>query len=367
MSAVYNRVKSGHYYLVRSNGQEITSRSLFDAQFPGTDNSVPQSYYTAGGPGQETWLVWYQQVNKNNHTLDIWIAENIQPFERQLLTYTGYALVLVTLITAILIFLQQRTLHKSFQVFEALRSNLIKIRMQQTEKSGINPPQEIMPLIHEIESLVTQLKNRIERTRHAIGNLAHELKRPIQLLRIQLDEKHCDAKQPLEEIKAIVDRELRRAKISGSQNIAGDFDPAEEVASLIQVMGKIYPHIQVEIAATDSPGSVKLDRDDMLELIGNLLDNSCKYALHRVRVGYQVTNNVLVLTFEDDGPGLDHAQIEQIQQRGVRLDETKEGHGIGLSLVQDIVNSYCGRLSYSAAEAGGLKVEVQIPGAHAQI
>jgi len=363
MSTVYNRVKSGHYYRASVNNEVITSRSLFDNPFPLPDRQLALSdYYLTDGPGMERWLVWFQQVNKKGHSINIWVAEDIKPLQQQLLKYTGFAVILVLLVTALLILLQYHTLKKSFQVFEFLRQNLSSIRHKQIEKFGVDIPDEILPLVNEIELLVAQLRNRIKRTRHAIGNLAHELKRPIQLLTIQLEDRDEDEEllTPLKTIKQTIDRELRRAKISGSQSAGGDFNPAEELPVLIKIMSKIYPKIQVNLEPNQTVKSIQLDRDDMLELMGNLLDNACKFAQHSVQIELKIKPQQFSFIIADDGQGLNVEQIEKIKNRGVRLDETIEGHGLGLSICRDIVDSYNGEIQFSQSTLGGLKVTVQL-------
>jgi len=366
MSGVYDRVRSGHYYQVSVNDQNILSRSLFDTDLPSTGSDPGFSgHYLAQGTGAETRLVLVQQVHKNGQAIKIWIAEDIEPIQKQLRQYTAYALGLVLLVTIILIYLQQRTLARSFFIFEWLRQNLSSIRYREAEKSGMPIPREIAPLVSEIEKLVDHLRQRIERTRHAIGNLAHELKRPIQLLSMQQENQKSEALlEPLEEIKRILERELKRAKISGSPKTGGDFNIAEEMQFMIEVMRRIYPRIQVHFEHEDLTRALPLDRDDMLELIGNLLDNACKFAVHMVTLKFEMTEQKMTLIFEDDGKGLTTQQIEQIRQRGVRLDETIAGHGLGLGICNDIIDTYEGTMSFSESAPGGLRVSVEIPLSH---
>ncbi len=359
MSSVYDRVKSGHYYQVNINLQVINSRSLFDADLP-LPTSDPDyiGHYLAAGVGSKTLLLWIQQVHKNDQNIRIQIAEDIEPIRRQLLEYTILALALVIVVTALLIYLQQRTISRSFYIFEWLRQNLSSIRHRETRQSGLEIPNEIAPLVSEIEKLVDHLRQRIDRTRHAIGNLAHELKRPVQLLELQQEKEQLE---PLQDIKKIIDRELKRAKISGSTNAQGDFDIAGEMPFLISVLQKIYPHIQINLVIENQPVTRELDRDDMLELTGNLLDNACKFARARVQLKVVVNNRKLTLVIEDDGEGLDMSQVEDIQQRGIRLDETIEGHGLGLGICKDILDSYGGEATFSRSDLGGLNVCVDIP------
>lgn len=359
MSTVYSRVKSGHYYRINVDGQVIISRSLFDVEFPAIfDGSASADHYVKPGPGTETWLLWVQQVHKDDQDISIQIAEDIEPIRQQLLEYTILALVLVLLVTAILIYLQQRTIRRSFYIFEWLRQNLSSVRHRETQKTGLQMPNEIVPLVSEIEKLVDHLSQRIDRTRHAIGNLAHELKRPVQLLELQQENRQLE---PLADIKKIIERELKRAKISGSSNAQGNFKLAEEMPFLISVLQKIYPHIQIDLVIDNRPVTRELDRDDMLELTGNLLDNACKFAQHRVLLKVAGNDQKLTLIIEDDGKGLDLLQVEDIQQRGTRLDETVEGHGLGLGICKDILNSYGGEITFSKSDLGGLNVCVDIP------
>ena len=363
MSSVYDRVRSGHYYRVEVNDQVIESRSLFDAEFPPIEEgSGLRGDYLVQGPGEERWLVWFQQVRKDGQALTISIAEDIEPINHQLLLYMGYALVLVLLVTGMLIYLQQRTLYKSFYIFEWLRQNLSSIRHRKMDKSDLKIPREILPLVDEIEKLVDQLHKRIERTRHAIGNLSHELKRPIQLLSLQLESDDSDERlKPLEDIKKIVERELRRVRISGTPGSGAEFDLAAEIRLMIELMQKIYPRIQVQFQCPNPLPTIDLDRDDMLELIGNLLDNACKFAATKALLEIAASKQLLSLVFEDDGKGLEAAQMEQITRRGVRLDETVAGHGLGLGICSDILENYNATMSFSESRLGGLKVAVEIP------
>lgn len=363
MSTIYSRVKSGHYYRLTAGSQTITSRSLFDAEFPMSDGPLASpGHYLADGPGEEIWLIRYQQVNKNDQLVEIWIAENIAPVQQQLFRYTTYAIILILITMTMLIYLQRRTLEKSFYIFEVLRQNLASVRHKEMDKIGMKVPWEIMPLVNEIEVLVEQLRNRINRTRHAIGNLAHELKRPIQLLSLQQESgDNKEQSKPLLDIREILEREMKRAKISGSRSIGGTFNIDEELPFMIEILAKIYPLIHIGFDNSEKIPTLDLDRDDMLELIGNLLDNACKFASQKVRFQITATEQGIKLFFDDDGKGIEKDEMEKIKKRGVRLDETREGYGLGLGICWDIVNSYHGDLLFTASPMGGLQVCVEIP------
>jgi signal transduction histidine kinase len=363
MSAVYNRVRSGHYYTVAIDQQVIRSRSLFDADFPEVrEGHVAYTVYLANGPGDERWMIWHQAVEKNGQAIRIWIAEDIAPLRRQLLQYAALIFGMIVMVAALLFYLQQRTLRQAFEVFDWLRTNLMAIRQKEAERSGVSMPLEVAPLVTEIEKLVEHLSHRIVRTRNAMGNLAHELKRPLQLLSIQQEGgQDAENRNTLDEIRNILERELRRAKISGSSGVGGVFDLAEEIYYLINVLRKIYPDIGIEVEFDSPIEAAGLDRDDMLELIGNLLDNACKFARSRARLTVSSANGRLELAFEDDGPGLETTQLQQLNRRGQRLDESVAGHGLGLGICRDILDYYRGDLSFAKSSLGGLVVTVQVP------
>jgi len=363
MSTVYNRVRSGHYYYLAIGEQTIVSRSLFDAEFPGTaDAASSASDYVAAGPGDELWLVWRQTVTRDGQQIGIWTAEDIAPIRNRLLYQLLLIAALIAAVVALLVYLQQRTLRKAFGVFEWLRLNLATIRQRESENSGMALPREVAPLVAEIEKLVEQLRHRIVRTRHAMGNLAHELKRPLQLLSIQADNAQ-DAKQQatLDEMRNILERELRRARISGSPVLGGRFDVAAELAAMTDVLRKIYPAINIDSDIASDLGELELDRDDMLELTGNLFDNACKFARSRARLTLARVEDQLEMIFEDDGAGLQPEQIGQLNRRGVRLDETVAGHGLGLGICRDILGYYHGSLDFAGSELGGLRARARLP------
>jgi len=363
MSTVYRRVRSGHYYYVAIDQQVIISRSLFDADFPGvSDKHPPGSKYQVDGPGDERWMIWHQLVMKNGQAIRIWIAEDIAPFQNRLLQYAAVIGGLFVVVAMLLFYLQQRTLRQAFEVFDWLRMNLTAIRQMESKRSEVSMPLEVIPLVTEIEKLAEHLSHRIVRTRNAMGNLAHELKRPLQLLVIQQDNGQGeDVKNTLGEIRKLLERELRRARISGSSSAVGVFNVAKEMGYMIDVLRKIYPDIDIEIEIENKVETPGLDRDDMLELIGNLLDNSCKFARSRARLTVGSVDEWLELTFEDDGHGLEPGQLQQLNRRGQRLDEHVAGHGLGLGICRDILDYYRGCLTFSRSELGGLCVVVKIP------
>ncbi|MEZ5479394.1 MAG: ATP-binding protein [Thiolinea sp.] len=226
---------------------------------------------------------------------------------------------------------------------------------------------EIHPLIREFNHILALMQERLERSRHSLGNLAHALKGPLNLLRQSLEQETDTegirlARQQAEQVYQLMERELKRARLAGSSNTHQRFDPQQELPALLDVLNRIHGKaagfVRLELAADTG---VQGDREDMLELLGNLLDNAYKWADSRVLCQVRRVAGPLQIVISDDGPGCNTAQLEQMTGRGIRLDESRAGHGLGLSICKDIVRLYGGRMVFGRCPVlGGLRVEVSI-------
>jgi len=159
-------------------------------------------------------------------------------------------------------------------------------------------------------------------------------------------------------MQRLMDRVLKRARLAGSGPTAAKFDMHREIPALIQVLKNMYRKKNLTIRFTVPPsGLLSIDREDMLELAGNLLDNACKWAKSTINITLEY-NQSIRLIIEDDGPGVEDAAIETLMQRGTRLDESVSGHGLGLSIAKLIVEQYGGQLVLSRSKnLGGFCAE----------
>jgi signal transduction histidine kinase len=245
-------------------------------------------------------------------------------------------------------------------------------RVESGEASGLREdvPDEVRPLVREVNRLLMLLEQRLQRSRNAAGNLAHALKTPLTLLLHQVDGEALrdrpDARvalhQQAERIQDLMERELRRSRLAGAGAVGRQFHPRRDVPALLDALRRMHDRAGLRIEAADLPDvAVPLDDEDMIELLGNLLDNACKWAASTVRLGVTV-DGALRVRVEDDGPGLADADAGHLLERGTRLDETRAGHGLGLAIVRDIVALYGGQLALQrSADLGGLSVEARLP------
>ncbi|MDH5395547.1 MAG: ATP-binding protein, partial [Gammaproteobacteria bacterium] len=203
-----------------------------------------------------------------------------------------------------------------------------------------------------------------------LGDLAHALKKPLTVLR-QFERETVLKDNPdlqknlatqINSMQKIIDHVLKRARLAGESHAGILFNLKNDFPELIDVLKKMYhnKNIQFEIDV-DENVIVPAEREDMLELLGNLLDNACKWSERLIKISIY-DNQMLMIIVEDDGRGIEQERINELTQRGKRLDESIEGHGIGLSIVQDIVSQYHGNIVYQRSESlGGLQVAVSLP------
>lgn len=361
---LYRRTFSGHYYRVSVGEQVIESRSLWDLNLEQALFDQAILTHHEHGIDHQLWLSLKVGVIKQGRSIELWLAEDVQPLEHDRSLFSGLILLFLCIGFSVLWWLQGRGLRQSFKVFEQLRQQVKRLRQGDNSLIQLTPPQEVAPLSDEIGRLITQLSQRTERSRSALGNFSHELKRPLQQLHLQLDGlpdgQKMQMTETLAQIQYLLERELKRARIAG-RCLPGKAFQLEDLSPLLQVMQRIYPHLTFDLSQSgETVGeSIPIDRDDLLELLGNLLDNAAKFARKSVRLVIEKQAQQISFTVIDDGVGVDEEELSRLIERGVRLDESVQGHGLGLSICQSIMESYQGQLLFDAEKEAGLAVTAQ--------
>jgi len=214
------------------------------------------------------------------------------------------------------------------------------------------------------------MRRRLLRSRQALGNLAHALKTPLTLLTHQAGHESIRAQPDLQReitaqlqaINRLIERELKRARLSGAALPGQRFDFSAEIPPLVATLASLYREKRIDIA-TRLPDKAVLsaDREDMLELLGNLLDNACKWGKHKVLIEAECAPGNVAIRVHDDGPGCPKENLAWLAQRGARLDESAPGHGLGLAIALDIAADYGGRISFGRSGIlGGFLVIVDL-------
>ncbi len=223
-------------------------------------------------------------------------------------------------------------------------------------------PREIRQLSDNLNTLLQHERAQQSRYQHALADLAHSLKTPLAVLR-SLPERPALLDEQVQRMDHIVQYQLQRAATAGRSALAQPIPLRPSIERLLKTLNKVYREQprQVELALPEG-ARFRGDEGDLLELLGNLLDNAYKWSRTRIRIEAYCSDGQLHLTIEDDGPGIAAEQVAQVLHRGSRLDENTPGHGIGMAMVQDIVAAYGGQLHFERSALGGAAFRLQLPG-----
>ncbi|MCB1774295.1 MAG: sensor histidine kinase [Gammaproteobacteria bacterium] len=369
ISPIYRQPLSGHYFTVRfDSGTDLRSRSLWDEVLE-FDTLAPGEIVLSRqrGPGDQELLVRTAGYQRGEQRFTLVVAEDLAPLARQIRQFQWSAalLLLTALVGALLV--QRVVLRRAFGSLDTLRSEIHEVSAGTREHLETLGPREVRPLTSEINRLLLQLQQRLRRSRESLANLAHALKAPLARLLQDVDtlaidsQTHTRLQRDLRQISVLVDHELRRGRLAGN-SVGQYFVPARDIPELVAAMQQLYRDraLQIQVGTLAST-AVAIDRQDLVELLGNLLDNACKHARTRVQLDVDV-DTALQLRVADDGPGIPASELDSLPARGKRLDERAGGHGLGLSIVQDIVNDHRGALRLARCDVlGGLAVEVSLP------
>ncbi|MCC6596441.1 MAG: GHKL domain-containing protein, partial [Rhodanobacteraceae bacterium] len=338
-----------------------------EARFEGPlATSVGTLYVLAQG------VDWLTEGKSELH-LTIYVAEDSATLDQQRVAFRRTLLFWLGILGTALLLLLLLVLRWSLAPLRRVAIDLAEVERGAQERLGGAYPIELRGLTRSIDNFIEGERERVKRYRNTLSDLAHSLKTPLAVMRSQL-ESEADGKtlrwNVLEQVgrmDEIVAYQLSRAATSGHQTFATPLPIEPYAEEVVRSLEKVYAgkNILCEFEL-DAAARFHGDQGDLLELLGNLLENAFKWARRRVLLGTQVVAGEqragMTLWVEDDGPGIADDQVEHLLQRGVRGDERVQGHGIGLSIVQDIVKAYRGELQVSRSPLlGGARFSVTLP------
>ncbi|PMZ31291.1 ATP-binding protein, partial [Pseudomonas sp. FW306-02-H06B] len=344
LSPAYQRPFSGHYFHIDFADNHWRSRSLWDQELPLLDHPGLHSNLQLGPEGQQL-LVLRADYRRLGQSISISVAQDYTPVREsfQRMRQVGLGLGLTGLL--LILVLQRVTVRRALRPLENAREQIAQLQQGQRSQLDDQVPLELVPLVAQINHLLAHTEDSLKRSRNALGNLGHALKTPLAVLLSLASGEKLDAhpelrkilREQLAQVQQRLNRELNRARLAGDALPGAQFDCAAELPGLLATLNMIHgDHLNLDYTA---PSGLHLpwDREDLLELLGNLLDNACKWADAEVRLSIVETAEGFVLAVEDDGPGIPEAQRDQVFSRGTRLDEQTDGHGLGLGIARDIV------------------------------
>jgi two-component system sensor histidine kinase PhoQ len=322
-------------------------------------------------------VIWEDGSGKNKREIPFtfYVFEDTATLDRQVGVFRLALWRYLVLAGLLLLLAQMFALRWSLQPLRRVTRELARVQRGSAEgMSGLHP-RELAPLTESINAFIVSERENLDRYRNTLSDLAHSLKTPLAVLRTSLDSGvdettlRDEVRNQVQRMSEIVSYQLSRGASTGHQLFAAPLEIEARAEGIVTSLEKVYVGKRVLCEFELDPGArFHGDQGDLMELLGNLLENAFKWARQRVLLSARSESTRpnrrpgLLLTVEDDGPGIQPEQVDRLLQRGVRGDERVQGHGIGLSIVQNIVRSYHGELTVDASkELGGARFTVRIP------
>jgi signal transduction histidine kinase len=365
----FDQIFSGWYWEVTEpGGRQIRSRSLWDSIIAPIDGGSGLHTHRITGPNGEPLLVVERDLvfpgaKGPVHLLvagDLReVSDGVRRFDLLLVSALG----LMGVGMAIAVVIQVRY---GLRPLRAMAADLRAVRDGAQARLSGRYPREVAPLAEAMNGVLDKDAELIERARTHVGNLAHGLKTSLAVISAE-SERPTDRRVLAEQVRVmrrLIEHHLGRASaVAGAGRVLGIAVPVREVAENIGgALGRAFADRKLAIAI-DVPAGVVFrgHREDLEEMLGNLIENACKWAAGRIRVSALGAGDGLHLSVEDDGPGMSPGQASEAARRGTRLDESAAGWGLGLSIVSDLVQVNGGEIKFSRSKLGGLRVDIHLP------
>ncbi len=299
------------------------------------------------------------------------VAVSLTPFEEQLSRFRQELLGWFVGLTALLLAVLAVLLRWVLSPVRRMEREIHEVEEGRSDTLGAGYPRELSGVAVNLNALLAGERKRVARYRDTLGNLAHSLKTPLAVMRASLpgDADRGTISAEIDRMAGIIEHQMQRAAASGGALIGqAPVDLAQVAAELRGALLRVYGHKDLSLELDVAPGSLFVgDRGDVTEMLGNLLDNACKWCRGRVRLTARNDESAgvrqrLVVRIEDDGPGIAPEDRPRVLQRGVRADESVPGHGLGLAMVRDTVDLYGGGLEVDESPLGGARFSLHLPG-----
>jgi two-component system, OmpR family, sensor histidine kinase PhoQ len=368
---------SGLYAQIRSAGHLWRSASTagvasdFGPLLQRGQRSLEYSVFGHDRVAIESRAIRFEDDAQNAETLTFSVAVSLSPYEEQLWRFRRELLGwFVGLMLALLLTLAA-LLNWVLAPVRRMEREIHEVEEGRSEQLGGGYPRELSGVATNLNALLVGERKRVGRYRDTLGNLAHSLKTPLAVMRSSLPAAPAAGvlAGEIDRMNAIVEHQLKRAAASGGALLGqAPVELAPLAADLRAALLKVYAGKDLVIELAVAPAAQFIgDRGDLTELLGNLLDNACKWCRARVRLTAASDLSAeprqrLTLVIEDDGPGISAIDRARVLERGVRADENVPGYGLGLAMVHDTVDLYGGTLSIESSPLGGASFTVRLPG-----
>ena len=377
-----NQLSGWYWQITRldgNSGEIKSSRSLFASRLPRLSEQHIQADFGGArqgyvlGPDKRTLRMVERVINIDDGGIFlVQVAAGNEDIEDQIDAFQLSLAVTFVLLAAALVASSAFQVRFGLEPLRRLQHGVAGIRRGETDGIAGDFPPDIAPLASELNLLIESNRAIVERARTQVGNLAHALKTPLSVITNESDEDPGQFARKVREQAAVMRDQVtyyldraRMAARAGSFGLAMEVRPALD--ALVRTFGKIYCDQTVSF----DPGALEAvrfagEKQDFEEMVGNLVDNACKWAGGAVRIALEPgapadSRPHFFLLVEDDGPGLPETSREAAMRRGKRLDESKPGSGLGLSIVVDLAELYGGALLLEESPLGGLRARLRLP------
>ena len=365
--------RSGVYAEIRSAGREWRSPSTaglnsdFGRLLLGGERNLSYATFGADRVAIESRSIQFEGADNAPSPLTFSVATSLSPYQQELWRFRrelgGWFLALMLLLLVTLAALLQWVLGP----VRRMEREIHEVEAGRRESLGAGYPRELARVAGNLNALLIGERKRVARYRNTLGNLAHSLKTPLAVMRAEGASGTVSTE--IDRMSGIIEHQLKRAAASGGALLGqAPVGVSQVAAELRATLLRVYARKDLIIELAVPPAAQFIgDRGDLTELLGNLLDNACKWCRTRVRFGASIDGSAeprqrLGLVVEDDGPGISAADRARVLRRGERADEKVPGHGLGLAMVHDTVDLYGGTLSIDASPLGGARFTLHLPG-----
>lgn len=362
---------SGFYWQITSPGaMPYTSRSLWDRalQIPSNHEDESVHFRDSNEFRDEPLRIAERQVYLPDSTRrwTFMVAQSRDSLDRQIIELRSVLVTSFLLLGLGLIILAALQTFYGLWPLRAVRKAIAQMRSGRESRVTDALPDEVMPMVNELNALLDHNEKQAEESRRHAGNLAHALKTPLTVIMNSATAQSPDLADTIireaTTMRRQVDHHLARARAVGrrghSQSRAQIWDSLESVE---RAVSRLYAHVRLDMAG-DKEISARVERQDLDEMLGNLIENAAKYGGGSVFVTVEDAGDFVEMLIEDDGKGIPEAERERLFDRGARLDTGKPGTGLGLAIVRDVVEIYGGTVRLEESEdLGGLLVRLRLP------
>ena len=364
--------ESQHWQSASSRGVDIPYKEKLDqgdVSFQITRASNREEVYAIN-----MGLSW--EVRNKVEAFTFSVAENLFEFRQQITSYRKNLWTWLVGVGVIFLFIQAIILRVSLAPLRKVADDLAAIEQgKKNQLEGIYP-KEIDGLTTNLNAFIRSEREQIARYRNSLSDLAHSLKTPLAVIQNEIESPSSSRSMKstlsdqVERIGQLVDYQLQKAASIGRTALAAPISMDTLTNRIVNSLKKVYIDKNIKVHMDISPDAIfNGDKGDILEILGNVIDNAYKWANSYIHIEIALSKDVkskdkklqmLSILVEDDGPGIPEAKAREVLQRGVRADEHVQGHGIGLAVVRDLVHLYNGKLELNKARFGGARVKLTL-------